>query len=247
MPLRDLLSFQFRKKLPAEFGNGRVLVTGRSDVRVLKPGWTACALDLMLVVRNIVEKDMCVWDVGSNLGILSAMAASKAGPGGSVFALEADPEYARMISLTASKLPNTYAPITVLCAAIADQRGVMTFGVADKGHARSKLLGISDDEGFRTAYQKQVITVSGDDLLEYWSPPGFVKMDVEGAELLALRGSKRLLSEVRPVFYLEVSPHNAAEVSDLLRSHQYEIFHLNGDGSEKQVEECTFYTIARPT
>lgn len=246
MPLRDLLSFQFRKKLPAEFGNGRVLVTGRSDARVLKPGWTACALDLMLVVRNIVEKDMCVWDIGSNLGILSAMAASKVGPTGSVFALEADPEYARMINLTASGLPGSYAPITVLCAAIADKRGVMTFGVADKGHARSKLLGISDDDSFSVASKKQVVTVSGDDLLEYWAAPAFVKMDVEGAELLALKGSQRLLAEVRPILYLEVSPHNAAAVSDLLKSHNYDILHLNGDGSEKPVDECTFYTIARP-
>lgn len=246
MTMRDFLSFQYRKKLPAEFGNGRVLVTGRSDMRVLKPGWKACARDLMLVTRHIVERDMCVWDIGSNLGILAAMAASKVGPRGSVFALEADPEYARLISQTASKLPKTYASIIVLCAAIADKRGVMTFGVADKGHARSKLLGISDDEQFKLASKKQVITVSGDELLEYWSPPAFVKMDVEGAELLALNGSRCLLSEVRPIFYLEVSPHNQKPVSDLLKSHQYEIFHLQGDGSEKPVDECTFYTIARP-
>ncbi|MFN3253156.1 FkbM family methyltransferase [Roseibium album] len=246
MTIRDLLSFQYRKKLPAEFGSGRVLVTGRSDMRVLKPGWTACAHDLMLVTRSIVEKDMCVWDIGSNLGILSAMAAGKIGPGGSVYALEADPEYARLINLTAGKLPESYAPVTVLCAAIADKRGVMTFGVADKGHARSKLLGISDDDDFKVASQKQVVTVTGDELLEYWSPPAFVKMDVEGAELLALSGSQRLLTEIRPIFYLEVSPQNQTAVSKLLKSNQYEIFHLKGDGSEQQVDECTFYTIARP-
>lgn len=247
MRFRSLLSFRFKKRLPQEFGGGSVWVTGRSDVRVLKPGWNACALDLMLVTRHIVEPGMCVWDIGSNLGILAAMAAGRAGPDGEVFALEADPDYASLISRTVSELPANYAPITVLCAAIAQEYGVMSFGVSKKGHARNKLLSDDQDsEKLEMALMKQVVTVSGDDLLRYWSRPSFVKIDVEGAELMALNGSPKLLSEARPIFYIEVSEINASAVTDLLRSHDYDIFNLKGDGREEPVELCTFYTIARP-
>lgn len=134
----------------------------------------------------------------------------------------------------------------MLCAAIAESRGILEFGVAEKGHARSRLLGLSDDRGFGLAAVKQVVSVSGDDLLEHWKAPDFVKMDVEGAELLALRGSRSLLGEVRPVFYLEVSAANRQAVSDLLRDYGYALFHLEGDGSEAPVDVCSFYTIARP-
>jgi FkbM family methyltransferase len=248
MNVREMLRIRFRKRLPREFGGGKVIVTGRSDARVLRPGWRACAHDLMLVTRNLVTPGMCVWDLGANLGIFSAMAAFRAGPEGAVFALEANPYYADLVDRTARDLPHTYAPITVLCAAIAEARTVMNFGVSAKGHARSSLLGLAEDEEppARLASVKQVVTVTGDDLLAAWKAPGFVKMDVEGAELLALRGSTALLRDVRPIFYLEVSKPNQRVVSDLLRGHGYALFHLRGDGSEAPVDICSFYTIARP-
>ena len=49
-----------------------------------------------------------------------------------------------------------------------------------------------------------MVSVTGDFLLDHWPAPDFVKMDVEGAELLALQGAGRLLEEVRPTFYIEV-------------------------------------------
>ena len=91
-----------------------------------------------------------------------------------------------------------------------------------------------------------VAAVRGDDLLQYWRAPDFVKMDVEGAEFDVLSGCETLLGTVRPVFYIEVSPQNQDRVSELFHQHDYRIFHLQGDGNEKPVETCSFYTIARP-
>jgi hypothetical protein len=50
----------------------------------------------------------------------------------------------------------------------------------------------------------------------------------------------------RSIFYIEVSPENQVAVTDLFRSCDYDIFHLQGDASEQRVQECTFYTVARP-
>jgi hypothetical protein len=73
-----------------------------------------------------------------------------------------------------------------------------------------------------------------------------VKVDLEGAELSALKGCDKLLRDVRPVFYIEVSKENEIPVSDLFHSYDYDIFHLKGDGSEQLIDICSFYTIARP-
>ncbi len=125
MRLREALRFRFKKRLPAEFGRGKVIVTPRADARVLKPGWSACAHDLMLVASRLVNPGMCIWDVGANLGIFSAMAAFRSGPSGSVFAVEPIPEYTPLIRKTVSGLSEDYAAIRVLCAAISKARPLL--------------------------------------------------------------------------------------------------------------------------
>ncbi len=245
MRLRQLKNFRFLKRLPAEFGGERMFVTGRADARVLKPGWRGCAYDLMLVGRKIIQQDMCVWDIGANLGILSVLAAYKVGDKGAVYALEADPCYADIIHRTNQRLSAAYQPINVLCAAISNEGGILKFAISKKGHARNRLVDHADDS-FEVESVKMVPAVSGDELLEYWRAPDFIKMDVEGAELQALRGCERLLKEVRPILYIEVSPENQKSVSDLFRQYDYEIFHLKGDGSEVASDICSFYTVVRP-
>jgi hypothetical protein len=51
-----------------------------------------------------------------------------------------------------------------------------------------------------------------------------VKIDVEGAELLCLRGAARLLRQVRPVVLCEVTAENAEEAGALLHGHGYTLF-----------------------
>ena len=245
MNMRQFTNFEFSKRLPREFGGERLYVSARSDMRVVKPGWDACAYDLQLVARHIIEPGMCVWDIGANLGIMSILAAFKVGGAGAVYALEADPAYADRIFRSSQRLSRAYQPVNVLCAAIAERNGIMEFAIAKQGHARNKLLGLADDN-FEVEARKMVPSIRGDDLLQNWRAPDFIKMDVEGAELLALEGSQKILDSLRPIFYIEVSPENQKNVSALFRRYDYDIFHLKGDGSEQAVEECTFYTVARP-
>ena len=102
------------------------------------------------------------------------------------------------------------------------------------------------NEGFEIEAVKTVASFCGDRLLDFWGKPDVIKMDVEGAELAALKGCNELLRSVRPIFYIEVSEQNERTVADLFRSYEYEIFHLQGNGQEQPIKTCSFYTIARP-
>lgn len=243
--MRGFLSFRYPKRLPREFGGGTLLVTPRADMRVLKRGWKASAHDLMLVARNLVAPGMTVWDLGANMGIFSALAAYRAGPQGHVCAVDADPTYAALVERNAKRLPQRYAPISVVCTAISDRVGVAEFATSKKGHARNRLVALDDHKDILST--RSVPTVKADDLLADWPRPDMIKVDVEGAEIAFLRGASQILSEVRPLFYIEVNPGKNAEIaSEIFHSYNYALFHLQGDGSEKPVDLATFYTIARP-
>ena len=240
--MRQFLSFVYPKRLPQGFGGGSLLVSPRADSRVLRPGWEKCARDLMIVAEKNVKPGMTVWDVGSNLGIFAALASGKAGPEGRVFAVEPDPYYANLIGRSAKRLKGGYAPIGVLCAAVADRVGVADFAEAEQGHARSALAAHARTAAAAT---RPVPVLTLDDLLDAWPAPDVVKIDVEGAEIAALAGATRLLAEARPVIYIEVGAENTAAAYEMFSAAGYETFQLNS-GDERLTDAPGMYTMARP-
>jgi FkbM family methyltransferase len=239
---RELLNFTFRKSLPAEFGGGHWAVTPKADRRVLSRGWQKAAPDLFEVARRFLQPGNIVWDIGSNLGIFSAFAAGKVGGSGLVYAVEADPTYAAHIAKAATQLPDASAQIQVLCAAIADRAGILQFNISAKGHARSSLL----REAGESARQITVPAFALDDLLFHWKAPQFLKIDVERAESLVLKGAEKMLSDIRPKIYIEVSDDNAEFVGSIFAKYGYRLFKLSLDGRDTPITRPDFYTIALP-
>jgi hypothetical protein len=88
--------------------------------------------------------------------------------------------------------------------------------------------------------------LTADFLLKYWPKPDFVKVDIEGAEILFLRGATELLERVRPNMYIEVCESNSDLATELLSSFNYRMFTLAPDGSEQPTEKCKFNSIAKP-
>lgn len=220
------------------------MVTSRADMRLLYPGFRRSSHDLLTVADKYISPDSVVWDIGSNLGIFAFCAAHRAGRSGKVFSVEADPKYAELQNRTIAQLPRTYAPVTTLCAAVADQVGVLELCIPKNGHARNHLSIVAGNDAGNTEARKAVVAVTLDWLLQRWPDPNFVKLDVEGAEVLALLGARNLLHRARPVFYLESSPENQQRVSAILRSYNYRFYDAF---SNREIGECQFETIALPT
>ncbi|MFZ0304484.1 MAG: FkbM family methyltransferase [Terracidiphilus sp.] len=236
----------FKKRLPQEFGGAQINVTARSDIRLLLPGLESSASDLFEVASRYIKRNFCVWDVGSNLGVFSFCSARKAGVDGKVYSLEADPHYVELQNKTIRSLPAEYAPVSPLCGAIANRMAILELTISKRGHSRNHLAEVPGSvEGDREE-RKQVVSITADFLLEFWTRPNFVKVDVEGAELLFLSGAHRLLSEVRPTLYIEVFRENQQQASDILRSFDYTLHALSPNGIESSLETCAVNTIAKP-
>jgi FkbM family methyltransferase len=236
----------FKKRLPPEFGSAKVCVTSRSDIRLLVPGWKESAPDLLQVVDRYVRKGDTVWDIGSNLGILSFCSSMRAGTGGKVYSLEADPRYADIQNRTLMQFPDDAARVDILCAAVADSLGILELAIPKKGHARNHLSVVAGNLAGETEVCKPVITVTLDWLLDRWTKPDFIKIDVEGAEVMAVRGGDRLFREARPIAYIECAKENRQFMTDYFRAIDYEFFALDHEGNESPTPHFVFNTVVKP-
>ena len=154
-------------------------------------------VDLML---DMVGPDDLVLDLGAHIGTF-ALAAAAAGC--SVLAVEASSDNAALLRASASA--NGFRHLRVVAAAVGDHPGWVDFCARGPwGHVATPAVDLP---------RQTVLAVTIDELLtELALPdPAFVKMDIEGSEVAALRGMRRLLErdDAPPVLY-ESNGHTLA-------------------------------------
>jgi FkbM family methyltransferase len=130
-----------------------------------------------------------VVDAGANWGYFTLIAAALCGPRGKVVALEPDPR--QHASLTRNLALNDFDHVQALSAAAAATAGTVTLigyedEAANRGVSRVRDTGDRPEGGHR--YEVPALTI---DTLTAASPDvDLVKIDVEGAEDLVLRGMR---------------------------------------------------------
>lgn len=168
--------------------------------------------ELQQAILDLIQPGMVIYDVGANIGYVSLLLARRAGAGGTVFAFEALP--ANLERLRANLALNEFAgKVTVIpCAVVDAPRGVQ-FLVGPSG-GMGKAQGSAGREEVRYAQSIQVEGISLDHFVYSGGnpPPQVVKMDIEGGEVLALPGMRRLLFEQRPLILLELHGPQAGQV-----------------------------------
>lgn len=160
--------------------------------------------ELADAVREFVRPGMIVYDVGANIGYVSLLLAHAARPNGRVFAFEALPANIERIRRNVD-LNRLGKQITLMPQAVADKSGELTFYV----HESVGMGKVAGSAGRREEHYQAEITVRAISLdefvYEHGNPaPDVVKMDIEGGEVLALPGMRRVLMEHHPLLLLEL-------------------------------------------
>ena len=131
-----------------------------------------------------------VFDLGGNLGTSALLFSERTGPAGVVFSFE--PVLTEVLKRNVRE--NGADNVRVVPEAVADTTGEAVFGITD--------LGIDSriDPWGKGGVRKMVKTISLDDFVEREGIErvDFIKMDIEGAEEIALRGADRVIREFRP-------------------------------------------------
>jgi FkbM family methyltransferase len=175
------------------------------------------------VIAREVRPGSVFYDVGANVGFYSLLSSLLVGPG-KVFAFEPAP---RNLPYLRSHLELNHAGnVEVLVLAISD-----TIGKAQFQTERSGSMG-----RLATGGSTIVSTATLDSLVENGriAPPDFIKMDIEGAELLALQGASWVFQRFHPVLFL--ATHGAdveTECRRLLRSWNYEVEEVGRKTSDR--------------
>ena len=156
--------------------------------------------EVCALFRRLLRPGMNVLDLGANIGFFSLLAARLVGPSGNVLAVEPNPANARL--LEASRRANGFAQLSILQVAAGSEHGLLVLHTA---YSNGTTAGLPEDVS-AVLNAQTVPALRLDDVLPEGRPVGLVKIDVEGAEYLALRGCEAMLRRDRPPVISEFSP-----------------------------------------
>jgi FkbM family methyltransferase len=177
-------------------------------------------LPVQEALRRLLGPGMVFYDVGANIGFFTLVAGRICGPRGAVVAFEPVPSSAAAVRENAAL--NGLANVTVLQCAAGERSGRAALSVPDDASWARLASG-----GERGDVEVEVVAV--DQLVEAARipPPHVVKLDVEGAELGALRGMRRTLTAHAPAVICELHG-TAREFVELMGELGYRVEGLEG-------------------
>ncbi|PIS35543.1 MAG: hypothetical protein COT36_01830 [Parcubacteria group bacterium CG08_land_8_20_14_0_20_38_56] len=192
--------------------------------------------------QKTIKKGDIVVDLGANIGYFTLLAARLVGKGGRVYAFEPEP---RNYSYLLKNIQlNSYSNITAIQKAVSDRDGKARLYMCpyDTGHHTiNQQEGIEDYRHGRTGRVSavDVESVILDRFMEGREDGiDVIKMDVEGAEALALSGMDRILKENKdikmfveffPLFIKKMGSSPEEFISKLLEDYGFSIFIIGQD------------------
>jgi FkbM family methyltransferase len=179
--------------------------------------------DEVKLFQQFAQPGSMVMDVGSNHGYFAFALADSVGPEGLVVAVEPQRLLASMI-LAGTVLQDRFN-IAVLNMAVGADPGEITLAMPNyQTDANYGALSLEtmyrNGEGFKTQLNTidNIIASTGRE-------PSFIKIDVEGMEIEALKGATTTLSTTKPWLYVESDrPEYNQEVLKFLEAFDYSMY-----------------------
>lgn len=173
------------------------------------------------------------FDVGAHCGWITVTAAHQAGNAGKIVAFEGSPALVDLLAY--HKRVNRFRQIEIVPKVVSELNAEsVPFFLINRGLSfRNSLTIGADDAPYISTQEKTIHEVPSITIDRYVEEsgdiPDVIKMDVEGAELLVLRGAERVLRYVRPYLIVGVHPYwlpksqKAADIFDLLKELRYDV------------------------
>lgn len=178
-------------------------------------------------LAQLVKAGDTVIEIGAHIGYLSIHLRKLVGDAGRVVVFEPGPNNLPYLQRNTQSFSN----VEIIEAACGDRDGVVDFWIESLSGQNNSLN--KDYKNFQqnraNAFSNAMMERVRVDMVQLDTflaatglRPALLKIDVEGAERLVLRGSLRCLSEIRPLVVVEVT-ENADEVVEIFKANGYAI------------------------
>jgi FkbM family methyltransferase len=213
---------------PEDFVSRTILETGEWE----PTSWQA--------MRAHLEGGATFVDVGAQIGYYSLKAAHVVGPRGHVIAIEPNPE--TVSKLQANIQASGASVIAVQPVACSDAEAMLDLFAAPEANTGETSLSMANASQTGAAVHTYKVRARPlDDIVKESGVArvDVIKIDVEGAETLVLKGSQETLARFHPILMVEIIDRqlrqmgsSAAELTDFLRAQGYTARHATGDNVE---------------
>jgi FkbM family methyltransferase len=168
-----------------------------------------------IVFLSLVRRGDTVIDIGANTGYYTLLFSHLVGVRGSVHAFEpVPPTFARLQAYMQRAGPGN---VVLNNQALADEEKETALYLPGGDHGQAALtahtFGSWTAEASVQTYPCRATTLDAYVATREVGALSFVKCDVEGAELLVLRGARQAIHRFNPLLFLEVSRHWTADFS----------------------------------
>ena len=177
-----------------------------------------------------------VYDVGAHIGYSSMSFAKLVGPTGKVFAFEPNIFNRERFELILRENKTIADVVKIFDVAISDKIGEEDFVFSnnvDNSKSSGSFIESADTFFEKSFYEKNIgfkriktktVPLDRLDTVGILAKPALIKIDIEGAEYLALNGGLETLSKYRPILLIEIhSIFNMLKVSEILNKLNYKV------------------------
>lgn len=159
----------------------------------------------LAILQKAKIKNPVIIDIGANIGLFSKAFANSNYEPKLILAFEPSPYIFNILTIALKKFKN----VQCFQIALADRKGstMLNMPVKNTGAIRVGLSHIGNIKKSENFISTKVKTERIDDFLceNFNFDVHIIKMDVEGAEGLVIEGASRLLKQVRPFWFVEIS------------------------------------------
>jgi FkbM family methyltransferase len=138
-------------------------------------------------LRKVLFQGAVIADVGANIGIYSSFLARCAGASGVVHAFEPSPDNFRHLLSVTRRFPNVRA----VQAAVGERTGACQLYISETLNVDHRTYRPEGDS--RRAIETKIVAL--DDYFKPGQRVDLIKMDIQGYELHALRGARRVVAD----------------------------------------------------
>lgn len=188
------------------------------------------------VLSKIDLKGKVILDIGSHIGFHTMCFAELVGTKGKVLSFEPNIFNIERMNFILEKNKDLKSRIEVCNYAISDKKGLIDFSFSkeiDNGFSSGSFISGAITPYNETQYKDigfekiRVKTVTLDSLMDKFSidhKPNYIKIDIEGAEDLALAGAKEFTEIYKPTYLIELHTFtNIIETFQFFSERKYEI------------------------